>query len=592
MSRNTPLVLLWAGASTLACVFALSWLPAAFDGDAYYPIGADSFYHARRILDTVADHEAYYEFDNLIHAPDGSMLTWPWAYDRVAAAIVRGVMAVSGSADPMAILAYVPVGAVPLNVALVVALGLLAGLPRWGVGLLACAYSVSPLTRELHAVGRIDHHYVEHLFFLASLVAGMTFLGAPSRARAVILGVVLGIAPAFHNGLFVLQAFFGAAVFVLWARGLLEIDRVSVYFAAALALATLAILLPSEPFQRFEWAFYHLGWFHLLTALLTGGAVWWLSGHASQLRNILGFIAVVTVLAWIAWGQIGHGGRYVFAELPALRDVTESQSLIAAVVAGEAWDLTLRYSVVVWLLPVIGVGLALVTLRSTAPHQVLLAVTLLGGGFLMLQQLRLHNFGSLILILPLLQWLARGAVHNTAKLRALAIGAGVCFVAAQIPAVASLGTYPELAGDRNYAINRALIATLGQRCEAEPGVVLARFGDGHYLRYHTACAVIANNMIMTPQHIERIALTEAMFTMTAAQLRESHRWVDYVYLWREDNPLDTQAEATVVLDNSRLILDLLLSANIPVGFELIGETAFELPDSTRIVFARAFRITH
>ena len=591
MSRTTALILLWAGASTLACVFALSWLPAAFDGDVYYPIGADSFYHARRILDAVADPDAYYEFDALIHAPDGSLLTWPWAYDRIVATIVTGVMAVSGMSDPKSVLAYVPVAIAPINVALVIAIGLLTGLPRSGLAMLALAYAVSPLTRELHAVGRIDHHDVEHLFFLASLTAGMAFLKAPSPMRAVILGGVLGVAPAFHNGLFVLQGFLGGTVVVLWLRGLLAIDRTARYFASALLLATVAILWSSEPFHQFEWAFYHLGWFHLLAAMLTAGMVWWLARHDANRRNILWFFAVVIVAGWIAWGQIGHGGRFVFAELPALRDVTESQSLIALAGSGGASDITARYSALVWLLPIIGAGLALTLIRSGAPHQVLLALTLIGGGFLMLQQLRLHYFGSLALVLPPLQWIAHGASRFKGPLKALALGAGILFIAAQLPALSSLGTYPELAGDRNYAINRALIAALAERCELEPGVVLASFGDGHYLRYHTSCAVIANNMIMTPQHIERIALTEAMFTMSAAELRTTYPWVDYAYLWRQDNPLAKDAEHTAV-DNPSLSQELVLSNNLPAEFEMIGETAFALPDGTRIVFARAFRIRH
>ena len=31
---------------------------------------------------------------------------------------------------------------------------------------------------------------------------------------------------------------------------------------------------------------------------------------------------------------------------------------------------------------------------------------------------------------------------------------------------------------------------------------------------------------------------------------------------------------------------------MPEGFELIGETAFEWPDRKRVVFARAFHISH
>ena len=351
MSRTTVLILLWAGASTLACVFALSWLPAAFDGDTYYPIGVDSFYHARRILDTVADPKAYYEFDTLIHAPEGSLLVWPWGYDRVAAAIVSGVMALSTATDPLAVLSYVPVSSAPINVALVIAVCVLAGLPRWGTFLVAFAYCVSPLTRELHAVGRIDHHYVEHLFFLASLAAGMAYLKAPSPARAAILGLVLGTAPAFHNGLFMLQGFFGVTIFVLWLRGLLVLGSTAKYFAVALLVSTLAVLLPSEPFVAFQWSFYYLGWFHLATAIFTGTAIGWFSVTAPRRGTIVAFVSVAALIGWVAWGQIGLGGRFLVADLPALRDVMEARSIVTAIAAGEAGYITERYSLVIWLLP-------------------------------------------------------------------------------------------------------------------------------------------------------------------------------------------------------------------------------------------------
>ncbi len=136
-----------------------------------------------------------------------------------------------------------------------------------------------------------------------------------------------------------------------------------------------------------------------------------------------------------------------------------------------------------------------------------------------------------------------------------------------------------------------LLNALGKHCAINPGIVLARFGDGHYLRYHTSCAVIANPMTITPQHFERIALTETMFATAAAELRETYPWVDYLYLWRVDNPLDPSGGKTA-LDNSQLIQELLLTTPQPTGFEVLGETAFELPNGTRIVFARALRIVH
>ena len=108
----------------------------------------------------------------------------------MAAGIVAGAMKLGATADPMAVLANLPVATVPISVGLVIVLGLLTGLPRWGVVALASAYAVSPLTRELHAVGRIDHHFVEHFFFLASLCAGKAWLKAPTPARAVLFGAV------------------------------------------------------------------------------------------------------------------------------------------------------------------------------------------------------------------------------------------------------------------------------------------------------------------------------------------------------------------------------------------------------------------
>jgi asparagine N-glycosylation enzyme membrane subunit Stt3 len=72
---------------------ALKW-PAAHFGDEVLPVGNDSFYHARRILDTVADPASFYEFDPKIHAPEGSLLVWPWGYDYAMAWVVKAAQAI------------------------------------------------------------------------------------------------------------------------------------------------------------------------------------------------------------------------------------------------------------------------------------------------------------------------------------------------------------------------------------------------------------------------------------------------------------------------------------------------------------------
>src|SRR5687767_4288559 len=90
---------------------ALKW-PAAHFSDEYLPFGNDAFYHARRILDTVADPSAFYEFDPKIHAPEGSVLTWPWGYDYAMAMLVKAGELLGIPAPPLLILIWLPVLAV------------------------------------------------------------------------------------------------------------------------------------------------------------------------------------------------------------------------------------------------------------------------------------------------------------------------------------------------------------------------------------------------------------------------------------------------------------------------------------------------
>ena len=65
----------------LAVVSALQYADAALFGSQFIPVGNDSFYHARRILAAAFSSRGFYQFDDTIHVPEGSWVTWPWAYD-------------------------------------------------------------------------------------------------------------------------------------------------------------------------------------------------------------------------------------------------------------------------------------------------------------------------------------------------------------------------------------------------------------------------------------------------------------------------------------------------------------------------------
>ena len=92
MKSSTAYLLIWLIAGTIAAFMALQFSSASYvDGD-WIPVGNDSFYHARRILDAAIGERGFYQFDDMIHVPEGSWLNWPWGYDYLMAAALSFVL--------------------------------------------------------------------------------------------------------------------------------------------------------------------------------------------------------------------------------------------------------------------------------------------------------------------------------------------------------------------------------------------------------------------------------------------------------------------------------------------------------------------
>src|SRR5215469_10101969 len=165
--------LLWLSASAFAFLFALYPLSATLVAGVYVPADADSFYHAHRILDSIAAPAHMYQFDPRIHAPEGSWITWPWAYDMLMAWIGHVAVYGFGVAQPLSVLAYVAPCWTLVNAALMLGIAnrLQLSLPLKIIAM-GC-YAFSPLTQELHRVGMLDHHFVEFSFVLATVLFGM-----------------------------------------------------------------------------------------------------------------------------------------------------------------------------------------------------------------------------------------------------------------------------------------------------------------------------------------------------------------------------------------------------------------------------------
>ena len=124
--------LLWIAGSMVMVAGALAMFSASLIDHQYLPATADSFYHARRILDSVFSGNPVIQFDGRIHVPEGSWLVWPWGYDTVMARITS-LGPFANRDDANRVLMNIPPAAAPIAVALVVNIARCCGSSACGV---------------------------------------------------------------------------------------------------------------------------------------------------------------------------------------------------------------------------------------------------------------------------------------------------------------------------------------------------------------------------------------------------------------------------------------------------------------------------
>ena len=523
----------WLALWAVACLLAAAWFAANIGathvGNDWVPVSYDSFYHARRILDATGNLGAFYEFDTHIHAPQGSQVTWPWAYDYVLAAIATLATLWFPGLSPLALLAFVPPLLFALNAALLLrcakALGL--GLPAAAFALLA--WALSPLTLFTHAPGNIDHHHAEQAFVLLALLAAVRWLDQPlSARRAVLAGVVLGFAHGAHNGLFVLQLPLLAALAVLWWSGRAPPPRATAAFGFALMASMLLVLLPSQPFQQGSSGFHLLSWFHLYAACATALAVGLFARVPATRGAIAGVALLGAALAAVQAVSVLRGLAFVQGEIAFLGDIVEAASFreiiaqrsLAAFLDSSSW-LPFAFPAMLW---------GCWTLRSRPGAALALAAYLLLGFAMYSQQQRLFYYALPAMVLSLgaaLEALPAWRTWRPAKRLVVAI---VLALAAIAPTQRLLRTPLPPGGDDAYVLSRPVLLELARACEARPGIVLAHRSLGHFITFHTKCSVIADNFILTPQHIERIRRADALLAMAGDELRREEPGVTYLVL--------------------------------------------------------------
>jgi hypothetical protein len=584
----------WLVATTITVFFALLLRDSAIINGDYLPRTNDSLYHARRILDAAVGDRGFYQFDERLHAPDGAWISWPWAYDYLLAKLTQVALLVAPTLDPAAFISYAPVAWILVNAALFMAATGAIGLSAESRLLAMLCFALSPLTQLLHAIGMIDHHYVEHTFVLATILLGLRwFQRLDSTPRAVALAATLGLAPAFHNGLFILQLLPLATLFALWLRGA-PLPRPAVRaFVVTLIVTTQIILLPSEAYRRLMFEFGLLSWFHFYVAICTSAAAGFMAWLPFSRRNLILLGALCLVLALPLGAQVVAGAGWLSGSFSILDQIVEARSPYTLFTERLGPAETLRYYS--WLLlaaPPLLAFYAYRAVREREPVRLYYAIAAVFGLALLLEQFRLHYFGFFALVTggllmlddlrARLQW-HRGAIFAAAF---------ALVVLAYQPALRErLFIFHAPGSDPEYGYILALYAELEKQCAADPGVVLAKTDDGNGVLFHSDCSIIANNFILRPEDARHIDEVGRLMQLSPAEIRQQRPDVKYL-LVRVRDYIETK-DAAVVLDaDSPIAMQLLTRAAPPPGFELLATVNWRMDDKgTTAIFARLYKIS-
>jgi len=584
-------LMLWLVATAIGVFLSLLVIDSAFYEGEYIPMGNDSFYHARRMLDTAVGDRGFYQFDERTHVPDGAWIPWPWAYDYLMGQAAGLAQWLRPATDPLGFLSYVPVIWLAVNAALFLAAAGQAGLTLTYRATAMLAFALAPFVQLMHMVGKVDHHFVEFTFVLLVTWLGLRWFSAKqSRASAIGLGLALGLAPGFHNGLFILQIPVLLCVGLLWLRGERLARRDLHALALTLVAATVVIVLPSEPFRQGLFEFGLLSWFHLYAAVCTSVVLVFVGWRAYDKKSLLTLVGVCLALALPLLGQLILGAAFLSTDISILTGVLEAMSPYTLFFHEFGPLRTVaHYSWLLLLAPVLLVYYLWSASQRGSPRDLFFAVMAVFGLAFLLAQFRFNYFGLFSLIVGSLLVAQRVAekLRWHGGLVVVGLLAGV-LIAYQPPLRQHLFAVYALGAAPMYERARPLFMDLAERCEQEPGVVLANANDGNYVLFHTECSVISNNFRLTSEDERKIAQIETMMRLSPDALREYQPDVRYLLLRTSDFIIER--DGRLEIDRSAPLARVLLSSSEPPdGFELIQTILLERNGGSE-VYAKAFTL--
>lgn len=579
--------------ATLVAVFFATLLDssAIFNGE-YVPRSNDSLYHARRILDAAIGERGFYEFDDRLHVPDGTWVPWPWAYDYLIAQSLRLALWLSPGLDPMAFISHIAVVWLGVNVALFLACLHAIGLGTWLRAVALLGFALSPLVQLAHATAMIDHHYMELTFVLLTVWLGLRWLKAGHASRdAALLALALGIAPAFHNGLFILQIPLLGALSLLWVKHQPIAQSSTRVFGATLVVTTLVAALPSQALRAGFFDFSMLSWFHVYVAACSAAVVVYLGMRPFTARN-LGVLAVIAVaLALPIVAQAIRGAMFFSGDMLLLDDIEEVHSPFKMFFETLGpMETTGYYSWLIVAVPALIVWFGWRLVRENAGPAVLYSTWAVFGLTLMLLQYRFNYFGLLFMISGVLLALDAIARQRQWNPGLVLVGALAGLLVLYQPALRErLFTIYAIGGDRDYQAGFGAFEHLAELCAEHPGTVLANTNDGNAILYHTECSVIANNFIMRPDDERKLAEITELMTGTPNEILEHDPSIDYLLLRVRDFS-NLIGDELVLNTRNAIARSFLTDRAPPAGFERTKNLAYIDEAGQEKLYARVFRV--
>jgi hypothetical protein len=524
--------LLWIVAGTLVVIFALMQLQASYADGVYGPAHADAFYHARRILDSVMSGQPVIQFDNRIHVPEGSWITWPWAYDSALAHITRlfGPFADENAANRVLMRLPVFLGLIYITVVLLLSRAL--RLNYLNSCLLVLGAAMLPVLHVAFAVGDLDHHGAEGTWTAMTMAAGIWFFNSRGRlAPAVTLGVVLGTALGVHNSMFILQIPVVSLLLLRWLRSQeLPGRRETLALAISLVVVTLLVCVPSQPWQRGFFEFYTLSWFHTYIAACTAVFCVLLVNLERRTRNIVAVCVFALLAIMPILGALDLAQRFITGKLDSIQGVVEVFSPYQLLsLFGEEFS-TRLYS---WLLFLSGPFVLLnawFLYKQRDPGIQFFAMMAAVGLLLLQVQYRFHVFGELALVATPVVAATLAAERWPQISRKLGVAMVAFFVVMFIPTQRHWTVHWTLGTYTGYAQIRTVFPFMRDACKRRPGVVLAGLDAGHWVRYHSDCSVIGDAFLLTPQHAAKANLTGELMRETPEQLLHAPIKISYVFV--------------------------------------------------------------